>query len=174
MKRIALLALLALCMTACVSIPEKATAVKDFKQDKFLGTWYEIARFDFKYEKDMDLVTAQYTLREDGKIRVDNKGYNVVKKEWQQKIGKAKSVGSDTDGRLKVSFFGPFYSGYNVVSIDEDYNYVLVMGNDLDYIWFLSRTKDMPEAIKTKYKKMAEEVGYDLSRLRWTDQKMKP
>ncbi|WP_231425216.1 lipocalin family protein [Pedobacter sp. Leaf250] len=151
-----------------VTIPQGATAVKPFQKDKYLGTWFEIARMDFKFEKDLNNVTATYSLNEDGTIKVDNKGYNVVKKEWKQSIGKAKFVNENTEARLKVSFFGPFYAGYNVIEIDKDYQYALVVGNNLDYLWILSRTKTIPESVKQAYLKKAEGLGYKTAKLVWT------
>lgn len=109
-------------------------------------------------------------MRDDGKINVVNRGYNVKKGEWKTSEGKAKFAGSPTVGMLKVSFFGPFYSGYNVVSVDSDYKYALVFGRSLDYMWILSREKQIPEDIRAKYLKMAADTGYDLSKLIWTEQ----
>jgi apolipoprotein D and lipocalin family protein len=150
-----------------VSIPKGAKAIKPFKKDKYLGKWYEIARMDFKFEKDLNNVTATYTL-EDGSIKVDNRGYNDVKKEWKQSIGKAKFVNDENEARLKVSFFGPFYAGYNVIEIDADYQYALVAGNSLDYLWILSRKPTIPEEIKAAYLKKAKDIGYKTAELVWT------
>lgn len=111
-------------LTACVSIPKNATAVSDFEVDKYLGTWFEIARKDFKFEKNLNNVTANYSLREDGKIKVLNKGFDTVKQEWTEAEGKAKFRSEKNVAELAVSFFGPFYSGYNVIAIDRDYKYV--------------------------------------------------
>jgi len=151
-----------------VTIPKGATAVKPFQKEKYLGTWYEIARMDFKFEKDLNNVTATYSLKEDGTIKVDNKGYNFVKKEWKQSIGKAKFVNESNEARLKVSFFGPFYAGYNVIEIDKDYQYALVVGNNLDYIWILSRTKTIPDNVKQAYLTKAQSLGYKTAELVWT------
>lgn len=153
-----------------VQVPEGITVVKDFDVEKYAGKWYEIARFDFKFEKDVSHVTAEYQLKEDGSIKVINKGFNYIKNEWQEKEGKAKFVDSPTSGALKVSFFGPFYGGYNVVSLDNDYNYALVFGESNDYIWILSRTKTISEDVKAKYLQKAKDAGYDLDRLVWTKQ----
>ncbi len=162
------ISLLMACST--VSIPKGATAVSPFYVDKYLGKWYEIARLDFKFEKDLDNVTATYLQKENGKLSVDNKGYNYVKKEWKQSIGKAKLVKGPQVARLKVSFFGPFYSGYNVIAIDQDYRYALVAGNNLDYLWILSREKTIPDAVKAEYLQQAKAIGYDIDALVWTKQ----
>lgn len=151
-------------------IPKRATAVTNFDSAKYLGKWYEIARLDHKWERGLDNVTAEYTLNEDKTIKVDNKGYDLKKGKWEQSVGKAKFVGKENIGMLKVSFFGPFYSGYNVVSIDRDYKYALVAGESLKYMWILSREKTIPENIKTELLKKAQEIGYKTSDLVWVKQ----
>jgi len=151
-----------------VSIPEGAVAIKPFQKDKYLGKSYEIARMDFKFEKDLNNVTATYSLQDNGSIKVDNRGYNFKKKEWKQSIGKAKFVNNDDEARLKVSFFGPFYAGYNVIEIDRNYQYALVVGNSLDYLWILSRKTTIPENIKQAYLKKARNLGYKTAELVWT------
>lgn len=150
-----------------VGIPKGATAVQNFKADKYLGTWYEIARFDYKFEKNMDNVTATYSKNPNGTIKVDNKGYNYVKKEWKESIGEARFVGKKDEARLKVSFFKPFWAGYNVVDIDDNYQYALIMGNNLEYLWILSRTKEIPESIRQRFLEKAKNIGYNTDKLIW-------
>nr|WP_317041400.1 lipocalin family protein [Flavobacterium chungangense] len=142
----------------------------NFDSAKYLGKWYEIARLDHKWERGLDNVTAEYTLNEDKTIKVDNKGYDFKKGKWQQSIGKAKFVGKENIGMLKVSFFGPFYSGYNVIAIDEDYKYALVAGESLKYMWILSRERTIPENVKAEFLKKAQEIGYKTSDLVWVTQ----
>lgn len=154
-------------MNSCTSIPKNAKAVENFDVNKYLGTRYEIARFDFRFEKNLNNVSAQYSLNEKGNVIVLNSGYNFIEKEWKKADGLAKFRGNKDIAALKVSFFGPFYSGYNVIALDENYQYALIAGKNLDYLWILSRTKDIPEAIKADYLKIAEEIGYDTSKLIW-------
>lgn len=151
-----------------VKVPDGITVVKDFKIEPYMGTWYEIARFDFKHEKDLSNVTATYSLNENGTVKVVNKGYNYVKDKWEQANGKATFVDKTNEGALKVSFFGPFYAGYNVVLMQPDYENALIFGETKDYIWILSRNKTIPNNIKEQFLKEAEKAGYDLSRLVWT------
>ncbi|WP_255607066.1 lipocalin family protein [Pedobacter polysacchareus] len=159
----------AILFNACkVSIPKGAKAVKPFDSKRYLGKWYEIARLDFKYEKNLNNVTATYTEKDKGQIQVDNRGYDTVKKQWKQSIGKAKLVKGTDQGRLKVSFFGPFYAGYNVIAIDTDYQYALVAGNNLNYLWILSRTSAIPESVKEDYLAQAKKLGYRTEDLVWT------
>ena len=153
-----------------VKVPKGVQVVDNFKVKKYLGKWYEIARFDFKYQKDLKNVSANYSLNDDGSIKVENKGYNYVKNKWVDVTGKAKFVGDENKGALKVSFFGPFYSGYNVVAMDPDYENVLVFGETKDNIWILSRNKTISHEVKDKFLAIAREAGYDLKRLIWTQQ----
>ncbi|MCK9612426.1 MAG: lipocalin family protein [Bacteroidales bacterium] len=159
----------AICLNSCSTIPEGAVAVKPFYVEKYLGKWYEIARLDFKYERDLNNTTAEYSLRDDGKIKVDNKGFNTKTKKWKHAIGKAKFAGEKDVAMLKVSFFGPFYTGYNVIALDDDYKYALVAGKSLKYLWILSRETNMPDDIKQNYLNIAESVGYKTSDLIWVE-----
>lgn len=152
---------------ACASIPKNAKPVENFDLSRYLGTWYEIARFDFRFEKDMNNTSAQYDIDEKKNVTVLNSGYNFKKEEWTKAEGVAKFRGDASVAALKVSFFGPFYSGYNVIALGEDYQYALVAGKNLDYLWILAREKTIPEEIKINYLKIAQEVGYDTSRLIW-------
>lgn len=158
------------CVTSCKSSPYQSKAVTGFNSDKYLGEWYEVARFDFKYEKDLKNVTANYSKREDGKIKVLNKGFNYIENEWQEKEGKAKFVDGANKGALKVSFFGPFYAEYNVVMVDENYQTALVFGESTKYMWILSRTKTISNETKEKYVSYAKENGFPIENLVWTQQ----
>jgi apolipoprotein D and lipocalin family protein len=158
-----------LIFNSCSTIPKGATAIKPFDKEKYLGKWYEIARMDFKYERGLNNTTAEYSVRDDGKIKVDNKGFKTQTKEWKQAIGKAKFVGEQNVAMLKVSFFGPFYSGYNVIALDNEYKYALVAGKNLNYLWILSRETTIPENIKQNYLKIAENLGYKTSELLWIE-----
>ena len=135
-------------LNSCATIPKNATAVTSFEKEKYLGKWYEIARFDFKFERNLDNTTAVYSLNKNGTIKVVNQGYNTIKKEWKQAIGKAKFVKDERIAMLKVSFFGPFYGGYNVLAIDAEYTYALIAGASLKYLWILSREPNIPDDIK--------------------------
>lgn len=161
--------LCALCM-GCQSIPENAKPVETFEVDRYLGTWYEIARLDHKFEKGLSHVTATYSANDDGSIGVLNKGYNMEEQKWTSAEGKAKFRGEPTVAALKVSFFGPFYSGYNVLALDKDYQYALVAGKDLDFLWILSRERTIPEDVKADFLRVALEIGYTIDDLLWVDQ----
>jgi apolipoprotein D and lipocalin family protein len=149
------------------TIPEKAKAVQNFEKEKYLGKWYEIARLDFKFEKGLNNTSAEYSLKDNGTIKVDNKGYDVKNDKWKQSIGKAKFVGDENVAMLKVSLFAPFYGGYNVVAIDKEYKYALVAGRSLNYFWILSREKSIPLEVTLDYLKIAEDIGYKTADLIW-------
>ena len=166
-KGFAIMAVVATIFTSCVGIADGVTAVQNFNKDKYLGKWYEIARFDFRFERNLDNTTAQYSINPDGSIKVLNQGYNYVKKEWDSAEGKAKFIGSESEARLKVSFFGPFYGGYNVVDIDENYQNALIYGNSTEYMWILSRNKTIDEATKKRFIEKAKKDGFDVSKLIW-------
>lgn len=165
-----ILALLTIGLCSCASIPEGITPVEDFSLESYLGTWYEIARFDFRFEKDLSHVTATYSLNEDGTVKVVNTGYNTKKDKWQEALGKAHFRGDNTVGALEVSFFGPFYTGYNVLKIDQEYTTALVGGKNFDYLWILSRTPEISEEVKQEYLEYAQALGYDVSNLVWVEQ----
>jgi len=160
-------------INSCSMIPPKAVAVSSFNKEKYLGKWYEIARMDFRFERNLNNTTANYSLNPDGSIKVDNRGYNFKTNEWKQAIGKAKFAGNENIAKLKVSFFGPFYGGYNVIALDKDYKYALVAGKNLKYLWILSRETTIPERVKQSYLKIADELGYQTASLIWVEHTQK-
>ncbi|OPB86479.1 lipocalin family protein [Elizabethkingia occulta] len=157
-------------LSSCSNIPKNTKPIESFDANRYLGTWYEIARFDYKFEKNLDNVTAHYSFKDNGEIKVLNSGYNTETKEWKSAIGSAKFRNDKTTAALKVSFFKPFYAGYNVIALDKDYKYALVAGQNLKYLWILSREKSIPENIKEEYLKKAQSIGYDTSKLIWVKQ----
>jgi len=154
---------------SCANIPEGAVAVKTFDSGKYLGKWYEIARMDFRFERDLINTTANYSMNSDGSIKIDNRGLNYKTKKWKQAIGKAKFVNKPDEARLKVSFFGPFYSGYNVIALDDKYKYALIAGQNLEYLWILSRETTIPEGTRKYYLKIAQDLGFKTNALIWVE-----
>ena len=154
---------------ACANIPEGAVAVKPFDSERYLGKWYEIARFDFRFERGLNNTTANYSMNPDGSIRVENRGFDYTKKIWKKAVGKAKFATTPDEARLKVSFFGPFYGGYNVIALDTAYRYALIAGSDLGYLWILSREKTMPEDVKQNYLDLAKKIGFNTDALLWVE-----
>ncbi|MDM7859007.1 lipocalin family protein [Alteromonas sp. ASW11-36] len=164
------IAFAAMVLQGCTSVPEGLDPVTNFDVQKYLGTWYEIARFDHSFERGLNNVTATYALREDGGIAVLNRGYNTAEQEWEQAEGKAYFVNEPTTGHLKVSFFGPFYASYVVIALDdEDYQYSLVTGPDRDYLWILARQPNVPQQTLDALLDFAQQSGYDTEKFIWVE-----
>ncbi|MFA6341654.1 MAG: lipocalin family protein [Fibrobacteraceae bacterium] len=155
-------------LLGCSATNNNVSVVTDFNKDKYLGKWYEIARLDFRFEKDLNNTTAEYLLVQD-KIKVINRGFNYKTLKWKEAVGKAKFKDNPTKGALLVSFFGPFYGEYNIIALDSDYQYALIAGNSTKYLWILSRTRELPESIKSEYLNIAKTFGYDINKLIWVE-----
>ncbi len=171
LRRAALLATLVFGLSACLGIPEGVKPVQDFEIDRYLGAWYEIARLDHSFERGLSNVTAQYSMRDDGGVRVINRGYKTGDGRWKEAEGKAYFVDDTTVGKLKVSFFGPFYGAYNVIALDQqDYQWSLVAGPDTGYLWILSRTPVLEKSIVDKLISQAGSHGFNTDELIFVDQ----
>ena len=150
----------------CTSVPKGLEPVSGFDADRYLGKWYEIARLDHSFERNLSNVSAIYTAKEKGEIAVLNRGYNEKTGEWEQIEGNARFVGDESVGSLKVSFFGPFYGGYHILALDkEDYGYAMVSGPSRSYLWILSRTTELDEAIYSSLVTKATALGFDTTEL---------
>lgn len=166
-----LFALLVL-ISGCTGIPDNVSPVSGFDVDRYLGTWYEIARLDHSFERGLEQVSAEYSLRGDGGIRVVNQGYDRAKQRWERAEGKAYSIGDRDIGRLKVSFFGPFYGGYNIIDLyHESYQYALVSGPNTSYLWILARQPQLDSSIIKRLLAKASGLGFDTSRMIFVGQK---
>jgi apolipoprotein D and lipocalin family protein len=151
---------------ACTGAPEGVDTVTGFELDRYLGTWYEIARLDHPFERGLSNVTATYSLRDDGGVKVINRGYNVEDQAWDEADGKAYFVGDENVGELKVSFFGPFYGGYNIIELDKaGYQYSMVAGPDRSYLWILSRSPDLDDTVLDRLIAKAGELGFPIGEL---------
>ena len=156
--------------TGCAGIPENVKPVDQFRLERYLGGWYEIARLDHSFERGLSRVTADYSLRDDGGVRVLNRGYSEKEKKWKEAEGKGYFVRGPDQGHLKVSFFGPFYGSYIVVELDrEDYQYALVCGPDKSYLWLLSRGTEMKGEVRDRLIAKAAALGFDTGRLIFVD-----
>lgn len=157
-------------LTGCVAIPENVKPVDNFELGKYLGKWYEIARLDHSFERGLTHVTADYSLRDDGGVRVLNRGFSVEDGSWDEAEGRAYFVKGVDQGYLKVSFFGPFYGAYVVFGLDhEHYQYSLVSGPDKSYLWILGRSPVMDEGIKNTLIEKAAAAGFDTDKLIFLD-----
>jgi lipocalin len=143
------------------------TVVKELDIQKYLGTWYEIARYDHRFERGLVGVTANYSMRDDGKIKVLNSGYkNSLEGEFSQAIGKAKVPNPiNNPGKLKVSFYLFFYGDYFVLDLDEDYQWALIGSSSDEFLWILSRKPQMEMELYNELIYKLQKRGYDVSQL---------
>lgn len=140
-NRLSIMCAVLLSVSGCTGIPEGVVTVEDFDLERYLGTWYEVARLDHRFERGLSEVKAVYSQNEDGSVRVTNSGFDTASGEWEEAVGKALMIDRADQGRLKVSFFGPFYGAYNIFELDhEGYRFAMVCGPDRSYLWILSRS----------------------------------
>lgn len=166
-----LIVILVLLLAGCISVPDHIRPVNNFKAERYLGTWYEIARLDHSFERDLTHITAEYSLRDDGGINVVNRGYSASEQKWQQAEGKAYFVGEPHQGHLKVSFFEPIYASYIVFELDHaNYQYALITGPDKSYFWLLAREPKINDTLKKVLITKAASLGFDTSQLIFVDQ----
>ena len=165
LKRVGMLCIVLL--VSCTGLPDNVEPVSQFDTEQYLGTWYEIARLDHSFERNLERVTATYGLNEDGSISVLNKGFNTEKDEWRQAEGVAKPMGSSDIAHLKVSFFGPFYGTYAVFELADDYSHAFVSGYNTDYLWLLAREPDVSTEVRQRFINESQALGFDTSKLIW-------
>ena len=170
--RKSLLIMSALILSGCLGMPKSVKPVSGFELDRYLGKWYEIARLNHSFERGLSQVTAEYSLRNDGGVLVLNRGFSDADNKWKEAEGKAYFVNTDSEGYLKVSFFGPFYGSYVVFGLDhENYQYAFVSGPNRDYLWLLARTPSVDSEIIQKFIEMSEARGFDTDDLIFVRQK---
>lgn len=160
--------LLSICLllASCTGIPENIKPVEQFELQRYLGTWYEIARLDHSFERGLSQVTANYALRDDGGVSVINRGYDEQKKEWKSAEGKAYFVDQSNQGYLKVSFFGPFYGSYVIFELDKKhYHYALISGPDKNYFWILAREPQLDSELLQRLIAQAKSLGFATEKL---------
>lgn len=160
------IALMSLALGGCLGMPEGVRPVDGFDVNRYLGKWYEVARLDHSFERGLSNVTADYSLRDDGGLRVINRGLSVAENRWKQAEGKAYFVNDRNQGYLRVSFFGPFYGSYVVFGLDADeYRYAFVAGYDNSYLWLLSRTPTVDQDVLDRFVTTSKDLGFDTDRL---------
>ena len=153
-------------LSGCLGMPSAVTPVKDFELERYLGTWYEIARLDHPFERGLEQITANYSLRPDGGVTVVNRGYSVEEQAWSEAQGKAYFFDEPDQGYLKVSFFGPFYGSYVIFELDrENYEYAFVSGPDTSYLWLLARKPKLEQSVIDRFVRLSGERGFDVSQL---------
>jgi apolipoprotein D and lipocalin family protein len=169
MLRFSAMSTILLQLVGCTGVPEGVRPVEGFELERYLGTWYEIARLDHFYERGLSKVTAEYSLRDDGLVKVVNRGYSAEKGEWQEITGRAKLVDDERRGHLKVSFFGPFYASYVIFELDDEYRHALVTSRTKGSLWLLSRSKEIDEETLSRLIERARSLGFETEGLIMVD-----
>lgn len=150
----------------CATVPKGLVPVNGFEVQRYLGTWHEIARLDHPFERGLVSVTAEYSLRQDGGVKVVNRGYKTSIGKWKEVEGRAYFVGDSVVGQLKISFFRPFYGGYNIIELDrKGYSYALVAGPSKAYLWILARSPELSPQIMRRLVDRAKELGFNTEKL---------
>jgi apolipoprotein D and lipocalin family protein len=152
-------------LSGCLAVPDGIEPVDNFELNRYLGKWYEIARLDHSFERGLEAVSAEYSLRDDGGIRVINSGRNTDTQANQEAEGRAYFVEQSDLGYLKVSFFGPFFGSYVIFELGENYQYAFIAGNTTNYLWLLSRTPQVSQALIDAFIVRANQLGFDTSQL---------
>lgn len=160
---------MALLAGAAFALPSGATPIQELDTARYLGKWYEIARLDFAFERDLDKTTAEYSLEPNGTIKVVNRGFNVKRNKWTKAEGRARFRSKQSNGALEVSFFGPFFSEYNIVALDPEYRYALIVGANPKYMWILSREPSIADDVKAEYLSIAQSIGVRTDDLVWVE-----
>ncbi len=156
---------------ACGGKSLDVVPVTNFETDRYLGTWYEVARLDHSFERGLTNVTATYSKREDGLIRVANRGLSAKTQKYKDAEGRAKFKSDETTGHLKVSFFGPFFGDYIIFDLDKaNYSYAYISGGRDSYLWLLSRTPEVPDAVRQDFITQSKALGYKTDDLIWVEQ----
>jgi len=168
MYRLLIISLILISITGCSKPYPPLDTVKKVDLQKYVGTWYEIARYEHYFEKGCRDVSATYTIKEDGDIKVINR---CTKEEANKKevVGVAYAT-DESNSKLKVSFFRPFYGDYWIIMLDDEYRYAVIGDPSREYLWILSRTPTLEEDIKHKILKRLPEMGYSADPLIWTPQ----
>jgi len=166
-----LLLLFSVLLTGCMGIPEGVAPIENFEASRYLGKWYEIARLDHSFERGLSNVSAEYSIRKDGGIRVLNQGFSKKDNEWSEAEGKAYFVNDEHQGHLKVSFFGPFYSSYVIFELEKtNYEYAFISGYNNSYLWLLARTPKIDQTIIEHFVSRSRELGFNTDGLIFVNQ----
>ena len=155
--------------TACSSKNPPLQTVEKVDLERYLGTWYEIARYEHFFEKDCKNVSANYSMMDEETIKVINRCTKITTNEKKEAMGRAYAI-DETNSKLKVSFFRPFYGDYWVLILDKNYDYVVVGTPNREYLWILSRTSNLDEKIKNEILQKLPALGFETSKLIWTIQ----
>ena len=171
LMRYLLFLLSSILLTGCLGTPEGVAPINDFEAKRYLGKWYEIARLDHSFERGLNKVSAEYSLRQDGGIQVVNRGFSKKDNAWKDAEGKAYFVNDKNQGHLKVSFFGPFYSSYIIFELDKTgYDYAFVSGYNNSYLWLLARTPSVDQTVINHFVTRSKTLGFKTDELIFVNQ----
>lgn len=149
---------------------EGVKPVEQFDISRYLGKWYEVGRLENRFERGLVRTTAEYSMNANGTVRVVNRGFDTIRLRQKEATATAKFVGDESVGALKVSFFWPFYGGYNVIDLDPEYRWAIVVGSSRKYFWVLSRDPVLPEALRSRAELAAFATGIDPKDVFWVPQ----
>ena len=164
-----LLATTAIFFVGCSTKHAKLPTSKSVDLNSYKGTWFEVARFEHFFEKGCKNVTATYKLLENEKVQVINRCTKIDTNKKKEATGIA-YASDDTNSKLKVSFFRPFYGDYWIIDVDKDYKTALVGSPSREYLWILNRSKTIDEKTKQRLLFKANSLGFDTSKFIWTIQ----
>ena len=165
------LAILSGLLSACTGVPKGLEPVTGFDVNRYAGRWYEIARLDHSFERGLSRVSATYTIMENGRLQVVNRGFDTKKGKWKTIAGRAAFTGNASVGSLKVSFFGPFYGGYHIIELDrKNYQYAMVAGPSRSYLWILARSPELAPTVLERLVAKADRLGFATEKLIFVDQ----
>ena len=145
----------------------KTAVVDPFDKERYLGIWQEIARLPNLVEKNLKSLTDEYSLNDDGTIKVVTRAYNFDKNKPVEAEGTIKFTGRDTQGRMKASYALPIRLDYYVLDIDATYRYAMISGNSTNYLWIISREDNIPVDIRHRFLSKAADLGFDITKLEW-------
>ncbi|HWD86828.1 MAG TPA: lipocalin family protein [Mucilaginibacter sp.] len=147
-------------------IPRNAI-VQPFDKQKYMGLWHEVARLPNNIQKKLKNLTDEYSLNADGSIKVVTRAYDFDKNKPVEATARGRFVGPGSRGKIKVAYVLPIYLDYNILDIDDGYNYALVSGNSLNHLWIISRDNAIPAGIRERFLAKATSLGFDVSKLEW-------
>ena len=158
-------------LVGCTKIPEGLQPITGFEAERYLGKWYEIARLDHSFERNMSNVTAQYSRGDGDELVVLNRGFEKEKGKWREVKGVARFIGDKDVGSLQVSFYVPIWGGYHVIALDQEaYRYSMISGPSRSYLWILAREKQLDEKILAGLIGKAKELGFETEKLIMVEQ----
>ncbi len=152
-------------LLGCTGTPRGVEPVDGFEIERYTGLWYAIMRLDHRFERGLTRVTAEYTLRDDGRVTVHNRGFDPEACDWREVEGTARFRGDPGTASLAVSFFWPFAGGYHVIALDDDYRWAMVSGPTRRYLWILARSPELDERVQRELIERARDLAFPVDEL---------